>query len=198
MEASLARFKPSRLSEYDFVGRNDTDPCRRSGAPFLRRVRWNVWLADERIVPAANSSVHCGSSLCMKRDALLPLSLVKGNDRQTERPRKMETEPRELGFSVGFQQISDFRQELFFIGRTGSRRRPLEPIHLSDHQEQAKGNDQEFDHRIDKHPIGKNWYSSVGSLLYGGYLLAIQHNKEVGKIDLSKNQTKDRHKNVVN
>jgi hypothetical protein len=77
MAASLACFKPIEGLEYVLVGCNDNDPCRRSGAPFLRRVRWNVWLADERIVPAANSSVHCGSSLCMKRDALLPLSPVK-------------------------------------------------------------------------------------------------------------------------
>jgi hypothetical protein len=65
MAASLACFKPIEALEYVFVGCNDYDPCRRSGAPFLRRVRRSVRLADERIVPAANSSVHCGSSLCM-------------------------------------------------------------------------------------------------------------------------------------
>jgi hypothetical protein len=84
MAANLAYFKPIEGPEYVFVGCNDNDPYRRSGAPFLRRVRWNVWLADERIVPAAHSSVHCGSPLCMKRDALVPLSLVERKDR----PRK--------------------------------------------------------------------------------------------------------------
>jgi hypothetical protein len=187
MATGLACFKPIEEPEYVFVGCNDNDPCHRSGAPFRRRARWIVWLADERIVPAADSAVHCGSSLCMKRDALFPLSLAKRKDR-----------PSKSGFSVGFQQIPDFRQEFFFGGRTGSRGRLLEAIYLPDHQEQAEGNDQEFDHRIDKHPISKNWYSFVGSLLHGGYLLAIQNNKKVGKIDLSKNQTKNRHKNVVN
>src|ERR1700722_19403758 len=99
----------------------------------------------------------------MKGDALLPLSLVKRKDR-----------PRKSDFSVGFQQITDFRQKFFFSRWTGSRCRLLEAIYLPDHQEQAKGDDQKFDHRIDKHPISKNWYSFVGASLPGGCLRPFQ------------------------
>jgi hypothetical protein len=166
---------------------DDTDPRRRCGAPCLWRVRWNVWLADQRTVLAADSSLHRGSSLRMKRDAvLLPLSTVNRKD------QARGWEPRGSSFSLGFQQIPDFRKQLLFSRRTNRRRwrRLLEAIDLLDHQEQAKSNNQKFDHRLYKHSIGKNRDSFVGSLLQRRYLLAIQNNEQVGKIDLPKDQAR--------
>ena len=96
-----------------------------------------------------------------------------------------------------FQNIPDFGQQCFLRGRAGCWCRFLEAVDLFDHDEEAKSNNQKFNHRVNEHSIRQNGNSLISCLLHGSDVLAVQNKKQVGKINSAKQQTDDGHHDIV-
>jgi hypothetical protein len=197
----VARFKPLILEVYVFVGCDDTYPSRRGVFARVLGVRRNATMVGENIVPAPDHLVHRGRFLRMTRGATLQLLRIPSarTDQPFECSFEIGKNPSRSCLAPGFQDIPDFRKQLLFGRRTGGRyHRLLEAVYLLDDEEKAKSDDEKFNDRINEHAVGENGDSSVGSLPQRGHVLAVQHDKQIGKVDSPENQAKNRHKDVIN
>jgi hypothetical protein len=73
-------------------------------------------------------------------------------------------------------------------------------VHLLDHHEDDKGENDEIDHNGEEGSVGKNWNAGlldVGQCSQVARIVA-QHDKEVGEIDIANKASHDRHDQIAN